>query len=180
MTRQQVIRVTKGFWGIHIKALSRKESSPMCLHIYTKKSEVPKNLKLILNNDRFFDSRTSLDTSELCTDILKTVDEAIYASPTSFIGREKHLSGLNKNCLSTGTKTLLNIISNPDLCFTVVECGQNALDFLPQIRDGHILWEMPVLAYAGEEDCDIEFKGKRYTNFYDLLNYTMGGDFDDD
>ncbi len=43
------------------------------------------------------------------------------------------------NCLSTGSKILLNIYRYPELCFNVMECGDNALELLAGIKKDNIL-----------------------------------------
>lgn len=103
-------------------------------------------------------------------DILKTVDSANYNSDLTFIGRTKELGALNKSMLSTGTKILLNIIYHPEVCFNVVECGNNALEFIPILKERHILWEMPVVVCMSNQKCDIEYGGIHYTNFSNFLS----------
>lgn len=140
------------------------------LKIYTSIEDVQKdNKELIRINDSFFNSETSIIDSLLVRDILTLIDKAEYNSDLTFIGRTKKLGALNKNMLSTGTKTLLNILSFPDICFDVCECGDNALSFLPKIREGNILWELPIAIYQGEPACDIECNGQHFTNFYKFL-----------
>lgn len=142
----------------------------MSLIIYTEKKYIPHNLKFININDSFFDVYTQLNDDDLCKDILLKIDKAEYNTPLTFLGRTKALGNLNKSMLSTGTKTLLNIINHPDKCFNVAECGNNALQFLPKIQKGNILWEMPAIAYCGTADCDIILNGIQYYNFYKLLH----------
>ena len=142
----------------------------MALTIYTDIKDIEKVGKdLILINDLFFDSDTNLNDSELTDKILITIDKASYNSELTFIGRTKELGALNKNMLSTGTKTLLNIIHHPDKCFSVCECGNNVLSLLPLITDGCLYWSIPVVTYEGDPTCDIVCNGKRYNNFYEFL-----------
>lgn len=125
---------------------------------------------MVKNNDLFFDARTSIRDTELVADILEYVDSAKYNSDLTFIGRTKELGALNKSMLSTGTKTLLNIIAYPDRCFSVVECGDNALNFIPRLREGNIIWELPVVVCKDRLECDIEYRGIRYTDFHKFLS----------
>lgn len=142
----------------------------MSLIIYTEKHNIPCNLKFININDSFFDVYTQLSDDDLCKEILLKIDKAEYNTPFTFFGRTKILGNLNKSMLSTGTKTLLNIINHPDICFNVAECGNNALQFLPKIQNGNILWEMPAVAYCQEADCNIILNGVQYHDFYELLH----------
>ena len=97
------------------------------------------------------------------------VDMAKYNSDLTFIGRTKELGALNKSMLSTGTKTLLNIIAYPNRCFNVVECGSNAPQFIPRITEGYILWELPVTVCRDRPKCDIDYRGRHYTDFLEFL-----------
>lgn len=143
----------------------------MSLNIYRKRNEVPKGMKIVDVNDGFFDADTMIEDTELIREILRTIDKAEYDTEAVFNSRSDKFKHLNKACLSTGTKTLLNIISHPNRCFNVIECGNNALEFLPQITEGNILFEHPVVAFSGNETCDIMYKGVRYTDFYEFLQY---------
>ena len=144
----------------------------MSLRIYTDKKDIPSNLTVINYNDKFFDGVT-LSDSEISNKIMNAVDHAKYSSPNTFVGRDESLGNLNKEHLSTGCKTLLNIISNPDKCFDVIECGQNALALIPFIKEGNILWKTPVLHFRGNAECDILIDGKHFTNFRKFLSYIM-------
>ena len=125
---------------------------------------------IILINDLFFDTDTVLKNTDFTNIVLNTIDEASYHSPFTFIGRTKELGALNKNMLSTGTKTLLNIEGHPEKCFNVCECGNNALSLLPLLKNGCIFWENPAVAYDGAKECDILLDGvARYTDFYKFL-----------
>lgn len=143
----------------------------MSLHVYTKKSDIENaGLELITLNDMYFDYDTDLVDSELVQLILSTVDRAEYNGSFTFIGRSKSLGALNKCMLSTGTKTLLNVIAHTDKCFDVCECGDNALSILPEIKSGNIYWRIPAVACCNITDCDIIYNGKQYTDFYKFLD----------
>lgn len=141
----------------------------MGLKIYISVDEVPSGIRVVSNNDLFFNARTLLSDTDLVSDILSVIDKAKYSSDLTFTGRTKELGALNKSMLSTGTKTLLNIISYPDRCFNVVECGNNALQFIPKITEGHILWELPVVVCRNRIECDIDYRGRHYADFHEFL-----------
>ena len=133
----------------------------MALTVYTNKNDIENSGKdLVIINDLFFDSETVLSNSSLVKKILSDIDKAEYNSDLTFIGRTKELGALNKSMLSTGTKTLLNIIQHPDKCFSVCECGNNVLSLLPLISEGSIYWRVPAVAYSGSSDCSIICNGK--------------------
>ena len=139
----------------------------MSLKIYMDESEIPDNVKFVNYNDLFFNGE-SLRDDKLSERILQSVDQARYSTEMTFIGRYESLGNL-----STGCKTLLNVLYNPDKCFDVIECGANVLSLLPLIKDGNILWKTPTLHYVGDTDCDIEIRGRHFTKFKDFLSYVM-------
>lgn len=141
----------------------------MSLQVYRSIDEVPSDIKVIESNDSFFDGITNLTKTELVCEILRTVDKAEFNSSQTFIGRTKELGALHKSMLSTGTKTLLNIIQHPEFCFNVAECGNNALQFIPRIKEGYILWKLPVVVCRERFECDINYRGMHYVDFHEFL-----------
>lgn len=139
------------------------------LKIYRTYDEVPKGIRIVRDNNTYFDYNTVLQNNTLTREILYTIDKAQYVSELTVSGRTKALGSLNKQVLSTGTKTILNILNNSNDCFDLSECGDNVLKFLPRVTDGNVIWDMPCLAYCGEPDCNIEYKGEIYRNFYEFL-----------
>lgn len=81
----------------------------MSLNLYTSIEDVPKNLELVDYNDAFFGMNTPLNNSEFEKIALKGIDEAVFTSSETFIGRTKAFGSLFRSCLSTGCKTLLNL-----------------------------------------------------------------------
>lgn len=144
----------------------------MSLNVYTNREDIPKGMQFINYNDKFFLS-TSLRNDKFSGMVMKKIDKAEFHSRDTFIGRDKSLGALNKEHLSTGCKTLLNIINNSDKCFDVMECGQNALELLPIITEGNILWINPVLHFIGDAECDIIIHDNRFTAFRKFLQYIM-------
>ena len=144
----------------------------MALKVYLTREEIPSGVKVIDNNDSYFNANTTLKNSDL--EILKTVDEAVYISEMTFLGRTKEFGALYKYSLSTGTKTLLNILSHPNICFDVKECGDNALQFLRYYNEGLILWSFPfynIQDINDSEECNIECRGKHFNNICEFMDF---------
>lgn len=142
----------------------------MSLKVYTHKEDIPNHIKYINYNDKFFSS-VELKDDDTTKSILSRIDKAKYNSSDTFIGRDESLGALNKNLLSTGCKTILNIASHPEICFDVIECGQNALKCLTLLNQGYILWTFPVLITNKSEPCDIEVNNIKFTCTIDLATY---------
>lgn len=160
----------------------------MSLIIYTSRSEIPSDLRIIDNNDRYFDGRSIIPDSPLVAHILKDIDGATRASDLAFYGKFLENVALDRSMLCTGTKTLLNILQHPDRCFNVIECGDNALAYLSKITDGFILWEVCSMPWLeGNDNCDIIIPAdgdKHYTSFNRVIDrlyykYDRQGDIDD-
>jgi hypothetical protein len=147
----------------------------MALSVYLTREEVPNNIKIIDSNDAYFNGYTVIGNSDFENNVLSTIDKAKRTSELTFIGRTEKLGNLNKSCLSTGTKTLLNIYNNPDVCFNVDECGDNALEFLCDLNRGNILWEFPYINFERDkEDCCIICRGIHFSNMIDFMDYDWG------
>lgn len=150
----------------------------MSLNIYTKKELIPNDMLYISANDPYFNANTPLSDDTLVADIIKNIDGAIRNSEFTFIGREAELGALNKEHLSTGTKTLLNILENPDICFNIEECGVNVLDYIPRIKNGNVFWKHPVHCIDTDGSCDIYLDGKHYVDFYEMVQDVVEGDYE--
>lgn len=143
----------------------------MSLNIFLSEKEVENSgLNLVINNDLVFKSDTILTNSDFEKVVLEEVDKAEYYDKKQVKSlRSKEI--YNKNDLSTGCKTLLNIEKHPELCFTVVECGNNAKKFLFDLQDGNILWESITVAInASNKSCDIVLRGIHYTTVSSFLD----------
>lgn len=103
-------------------------------------------MSVIVDNDTYFDGHTELDPGSMCAGVLKVIDKAVYNSPATFIGRDPSLGALYKQHLSTGTKTLLNVLNHPDKCFI----------FSPGLTSDNI---------------DIVWDGKHFTKLSELKRY---------
>lgn len=146
----------------------------MSLVVYLRKEDIPSNIEYIECNDAFFNLNTMIPDSDLAKDILSAIDKATYYSPKAFTGRSPDMGNLYREYLSTGTKTLFNILTYPDKCFNIIECGQNALDFLQKINNGCVFWNEACWVpecIDDSESCDILCDDKHYANVFDFLGY---------
>jgi hypothetical protein len=144
----------------------------MALNVYLTKEEIPDGMTFINKNDIYFDGFTNLDNSDFVTNVLREVDEAEVTSELTFLGRTKKLGNLFKDHLSTGSKTLINIHAYPEICFNVVECGDNALEFLCDLHEGNIYWHLPFINFErDDESCDIQCRGRHFDNMIDFLEF---------
>ena len=73
----------------------------MSLNTYLREEDIPEGIDLIKRNDDFF-SFTLLNDSEFEKTVLREIDQAKYATESTFIGRSEWMGELRKDNLSTG------------------------------------------------------------------------------
>lgn len=143
----------------------------MSLHLYLNREDIPERTQFCMENDLFFNGNTMLTDSEGCKAALKVIDKATYNSPQTFIGRDSSLGALYREYLSTGCKTILNIIQHPDICFSLIECGRNAKEFVLQLKNGNALWVPDQLEIEDDVQCDVICNDKHFELVGDLITY---------
>ena len=144
----------------------------MSLNIYLTREEVPKAMKIVDLNDDWFNFHTELKNSEFEKEVLMVIDKAKFLGSNSFVGRSDENTPINKNNLSTGTKTLLNIYNHKDVCFNTIECGYNALELLIKLKDGNVLYDRDmVFPPSISEGADIICRGHHFTDLIDFMQF---------
>lgn len=124
------------------------------IDIYTEKKE---SKDWILQNDLYFNLNTgNEEMSENEIKLIQQVDEA-KLTPDKHI-ETKYGLGTIRN-LSSGCKTLLNIVKHPDKVVCVEECGPNVLKFIFAMDDIKIYMSRPTLAEI-PDDVEIRFNDK--------------------
>ena len=97
--------------------------------IYKKKENIPKNSKLVELNDIYFNRHTSQNLDLEAKHIITEIDGATLCEKYKIVSKfQKEV--LNIDRLSTGCKTALNIYYNPEIVFSIKECGDNAIDVI--------------------------------------------------
>ena len=96
-------------------------------------------------NDIYFNKYTADLLDDRARDIIKQIDQTEmlgkYAIESRFDG-----SRLNIDKLSTGCKTALNVMYNPNNIFDICECGENALEVIYGMDAGKVYCEYPMIA----------------------------------
>lgn len=112
------------------------------IYVYTQAPENEEDyIKL---NDAYFTFYTSnKKLSSLSIEMMKKIDNAVLKSD----GRiETPFGTTTLSNLSTGCKTIINIIENPDKLVNVVECGSNVLNEIFKLDEIRIV--MPFNNYV--------------------------------
>lgn len=137
------------------------------IDIYTEK----KNSKdWILQNDLYFNLNTgNEEMSEKEIDLIRQVDEA-RLTPDKHI-ETKYGLGTIRN-LSSGCKTLLNIVKHPEKVVCVEECGPNVMKIIFAMDDIKIYMSRPSFAEIPDDmqirfnDADIVTGGTGYQTWW--------------
>lgn len=101
-------------------------------------------ISVIVDNDTYFDGHTELDSGDMY-----------------------------KQHLSTGTKTLLNVLNHPDKCFSTIECGYNAISYMLNFKQGNVYIPNTFIFSPGltSDNIDIVWDGKHFTKLSELKRY---------
>lgn len=137
------------------------------INIYTEKND---SKDWILKNDLYFNLNTS---NEEMTDndnkLIQKVDEA-RLTPDKHI-ETKYGLGTIRN-LSSGCKTLLNIVKHPDKVVCVEECGPNVLEIIFKMDNIKIYMSRSTLVNIPKDmkmkfnDSDIVIGSKGYNTWW--------------
>jgi len=127
-------------------------------------------MEFIESSDLFFESQV-LRHDNLTVQILSDIDSATFLNQRLFTGRTKGAGYLPISCLSTGAKTVLSVLYNPDKCFSLDECGENAIRELFLVTEGHVLWQRPCIYGGRDKPCDLVFKGRQFKTVQSFREY---------
>lgn len=148
----------------------------MSLKIYQNREEIPEGIRVVDVNDSWFNQYTKLRDIEKVKQILWSVDEARRADDTHFYPKIDPDGKIPKMFLSTGCKTALNVLSQPDICFNVIECGDNALTEILRLQNGCVLWEIVSVAYlCDDESVDVIIEDMHFTEASSAIEYLYKG-----
>ena len=121
------------------------------IDIYTEKRD---SKDWILQNDLYFNLNTSNEEmSQKEIDLIQQVDNAMI-TPDKHIETNYGLGTIRN--LSSGCKTLLNIVKHPDKVVCVEECGPNVLKIIFAMNNIRIYMSRPTLTEI-PDDAEIRF-----------------------
>lgn len=135
--------------------------------VYKKKS-VPGEMQIIELNDVFFNKYTAEKLDEKAAAVIAQIDNSEMINKFTIKSKFDGLS-LNIDKISTGCKTALNIMYNPDKIFDIRECGDNAVDFIYSLDAGNIYCDYPLISFDMDSVYVYDKKGKIEISSYDEL-----------
>lgn len=116
------------------------------INIYRNQKDFPENLEYVKLNDVYFNEVTFDLLDVRAKEIIKKIDGTEILSKykvKSRFGEEI----LNIDKLSSGCKTVLNVLYNLDKIFWIMECGENALEVLFRFEKGNVYCETPMMPF---------------------------------
>lgn len=145
------------------------------LTIYKKKKDIPQDMEYVELNDVFFNKNTVIKLDERAKQIIERIDEA------KLIGKFKIESKFNGvaldiDCLSTGCKTVLNVLYFPKKVFCMKECGDNALEILYALEEGSVYSDYAVIPFDMEPVEVISSSEKHVISDYEKLKEWWGNE----
>ncbi|MDO4961225.1 MAG: DUF4869 domain-containing protein [Eubacteriales bacterium] len=115
-----------------------------------RSDRIPKTMQIIKHNDTFFNKETVERLDDRARDIISQTDQADMITKYMIRSRFDGLA-LNTDKLSTGCKTVLNIIYHPDVIFDIRECGDNVIDMIYSLESGNITCDYPLISFDMEK-----------------------------
>ena len=115
------------------------------IYVYTNKQD---SENWILQNDWYFNLYTSNEKfTEEDRAVIWQIDHAKLTEDKRI--ETKYGLGTIRN-LSSGCKTLLNVMKNPDKIVNIEECGKNVLDLLFSLNNIHVYLSRPERIHIDE------------------------------
>ena len=120
------------------------------LTIYKNKKDIPSEREYVELNDLYFNMNTVALLDDRANKIIETIDDSEQISKYKIRSR---FNGdvLNIDKLSSGCKTVLNVLYNPEKVFCLKECGENALDVLFSFKKGAVYSDYAMIPFDFEK-----------------------------
>ena len=117
--------------------------------IYKNKDNIPQNMEYVELNDVFFNQNTAAKLDDHAREIIQEIDESKLISKYKIESKFNAVT-LDVDRLSTGCKTVLNVLYFPDKVFCIKECGDNALEKLYHLEHGSVYSDYAMIAFDME------------------------------
>lgn len=143
--------------------------------IYKNKKDIPSNMDYVELNDVFFNQNTVSKLDVRASAIVEKIDES------KLIGKYKIESKFNGvtldvDCLSTGCKTVLNIMYFPNKVFCLKECGGNAIEAVYCLEDGAVYSDYAIMPFDMDKVKVFDENGTKIISDYEELKEWWGNE----
>lgn len=136
--------------------------------IYKDEKDIPQSVRLVELNDIYFNRHTSQKLDVQAAKIIQEIDGAVLYEKYKIISKFQKET-LNIDRLSTGCKTALNIYYNPNMAFSIKECGDNAVEVIYAFPQGNVYSEYPVISFEMTTVRAVDRNGERLLDTYEEL-----------
>lgn len=136
--------------------------------IYKNKKNIPDDMEYVELNDVFFNQNTVARIDDSARAIIEQIDASKLLGKYKIESRFNGVA-LDIDCLSTGCKTVLNVLYFPDKVFCLKECGNNALEILYGLETGSVYSDYAVIPFDMEEVKVSDERGTRVISDYEEL-----------
>lgn len=136
--------------------------------IFKNKNDIPSDMDYVELNDVFFNQNTVSKLDDRANAIVEKIDAS------KLIGKYKIESKFNGvaldiDCLSTGCKTVLNVLYFPEKVFCLKECGDNALEVLYELDAGAVYSDYAIIPFDMKDVRVSDKNGIRVISDYEEL-----------
>lgn len=136
--------------------------------IFKNKKDIPQEKEYIELNDIFFNQNTAGKLDEKAERFIEIIDDSKLLSKYKIRSRFDDIT-LNIDQLSTGCKTVLNVLYYPDKVFCLKECGNNALEVLYEFEKGFVYSEYAMIPFEMDKVLVQTSSGERIIDDYEEL-----------
>ena len=136
--------------------------------IFKDKKDIPQDMEYVDLNDLFFNQNTVSMIDKRAEKIIETIDESRLISKYKICSRFEEIA-IDIDRLSTGCKTVLNVVYYPDKVFCLKECGNNALEVLYGLEDGYVYSEYALIPFDMDAVVTQTKEGKKIISDYEEL-----------
>lgn len=114
--------------------------------IYKNRKDIPRHMEYVELNDLFFNQNTVAQLDEQAKEIVRRLDQSKLISKYKIISKFSRVV-LDVDRLSTGCKTVLNVLYYPNKVFCLKECGNNALEVLYRLEHGRVYSDYAIIPF---------------------------------
>ena len=136
--------------------------------IFKNKKDIPDDMHYVELKDVYFNQNTVSVLDDRAGAIVEKIDAS------RLIGKYKIESKYNGvtldiDCLSTGCKTVLNVLYFPEKVFCLKECGDNALEVLYSLEAGTVYSDYAIIPFDMDKVKVSDKNGTRIISDYEEL-----------
>ena len=138
------------------------------LMIYKSKKDMPQDMEYVELNDIFFNKVTAAKLDKQAEKVIMQIDGAKLVGQYKIESRFNGVT-LDIDKLSTGCKTVLNVMYFPKKIFCLKECGDNALDVLYHLEQGSVYSDYAAMPFTIDAVEVVSSSGKTIIDNYEDL-----------